>query len=200
MRYNARFDVRACSAWDIKSPGQGQVYNWTGNVFADVNDDVAYVGGMVYWERNLLRFYRHLTPFTPFELQKAQEAMGPSFALPPQVAGLTDGAAAGIREALVGILESFRLLIPFKQDWLEDDVRRHFHDRLFTQLDRAMADNAIGNETWFLMFEYLCGQLIQLEHPLRVPETRLWWERAKQLVRTLMLLQLFGYCCYGTGL
>jgi hypothetical protein len=101
--------MRAMQVW----PPESHATVKAGFRFADSNDDAMFTSGVVFWEKNLLRFRRKIQPFTEFEQQKARELMGADFVLPPLPAGLLDGACVGINEALVSIMESLQLLVPF---------------------------------------------------------------------------------------
>jgi hypothetical protein len=175
--------------------------------FADSNDDAMFSSGVVYWEQCLLRFRRKIQPFTDFQVQKSKEVFGSEFVPPPQVPGLLDGACAGINDALVGIMESFQLLIPFKQvrtarhcsvpcdpclkrclvlqKELADDIRSEFSLKLFEQFGLALTDNAISDSMWFRILEYIFSQMQQLESELRAPESTQWLDRFRELVCTV---------------
>lgn len=104
-------NLRRSSAWG----SHPAVAVGPGHRFADANDDSMFTSGIIYWERELFKFRRKPVPFTELEEQKAREVAGEGFELIPPRAGLTVGACGAIREGLAGLLESFSLLIPFKQ-------------------------------------------------------------------------------------
>ena len=109
--YNFHENVRGKPLWDHACSG----YVTQGLLFTDTNDDSSFNEGVVYWERNLYRFFRQIMPFTPHELQKVRDTMGDDFVIPPYRPGLAGGASSAILEGWNGILQAFQLLIPFKQ-------------------------------------------------------------------------------------
>ena len=77
-------------------------------------------------------------------------------------------------------------------------MRHQLNARVFYQLDMAMSDNAVSSHTFFRLWQYICDQIMELEHPLRHAESVLWKSRAEELVRLMLSILLAGLIrwCY----
>ena len=54
---------------------------------------------------------------------------------------------------------------------------------MFEQFGLALTDNAVSDETWFRLLEFVFSQIQLLESPLRAAESQQWLDRFRKLVR-----------------